>query len=174
VERGSTDPPHHLFAPAGPRLRSETDGTHRSGPSPWRRGQGGPTTGSPLPAPHDGPPVVATHGPVHIGAPGDVAWPALSGELPHRAFLVARAREFAHLPPTCDGPFTWPCPSHRRPTSSPTGGRAAPWAGTRLSAGFVMLFGPRDEVEPDVVAGVVAAAHAHATGLVNPRGEADL
>ena len=39
-----------------------------------------------------------------------------------------------------------------------------PWAGTRLSPGFVMLFGPRDEDELEVATGVVEAAHAYASG----------
>jgi hypothetical protein len=37
-----------------------------------------------------------------------------------------------------------------------------PWAGTRLAAGFVMLFGPRTAEELETVAGVVAASRAYA------------
>jgi phospholipase/carboxylesterase len=41
-----------------------------------------------------------------------------------------------------------------------------PWAGTRLSPGFVMVYGPRDETELATVAGVVATSHAYALGTV--------
>jgi phospholipase/carboxylesterase len=39
-----------------------------------------------------------------------------------------------------------------------------PWAGTRLSAGFVMLFGPRTPEELETVHGIVRASHAYAAG----------
>ena len=38
------------------------------------------------------------------------------------------------------------------------------WAGTRLSAGFVMVFGPRDREELVTVTGIVEASHAYASG----------
>jgi len=44
------------------------------------------------------------------------------------------------------------------------GGRLPhPWAGTRLAAGFVMLFGPRTDDELETVTTVVTAAHAFAS-----------
>jgi phospholipase/carboxylesterase len=38
------------------------------------------------------------------------------------------------------------------------------WAGVRLAPGFVMVYGPRDEAEVDVVAGIVEASHRYAHG----------
>ena len=44
--------------------------------------------------------------------------------------------------------------------------RMHPWAGTRLSPSFVMVYGPRDDDELDTVLSIVAASHAYATGRV--------
>jgi len=41
---------------------------------------------------------------------------------------------------------------------------AHPLAGVRVSPGMVLVFGPRDAAELEVVAGVVAAGHAYAVG----------
>ena len=38
------------------------------------------------------------------------------------------------------------------------------WAGTRLSPGFMLVYGPRDDDELATVRGIVAASHAYATG----------
>jgi phospholipase/carboxylesterase len=38
------------------------------------------------------------------------------------------------------------------------------WSGTRLSPGFMMVYGPRDEDELAIVLGIVAASHAYASG----------
>jgi phospholipase/carboxylesterase len=38
------------------------------------------------------------------------------------------------------------------------------WAGTRLSPGFTLIHGPRDEAELATVRGIVAASHAYVTG----------
>lgn len=43
-------------------------------------------------------------------------------------------------------------------------GRMHAWAGTRLSPGFVMVDGPRDDEELDTVQTMVAVSHAYATG----------
>ncbi len=40
------------------------------------------------------------------------------------------------------------------------------WAGTRLSPGFMMVYGPRDDDELATVLGIVAASHAYASGTV--------
>ena len=42
------------------------------------------------------------------------------------------------------------------------------WAGTRLSPGFVLVHGPRDEDELATVLGIVVASHAHASGAAVP------
>jgi phospholipase/carboxylesterase len=38
------------------------------------------------------------------------------------------------------------------------------WAGTRLSPGFMLVHGPRDDEELATVRSIVAASHAYATG----------
>lgn len=82
-----------------------------------------------------------------------------------QAFLVPSAREFAHLHPAEDGSLHLALPSaHAADLVAQGWGRPHPLAGTRLTPGFVMLFGPRDEAELDVVASVVAVSHAHARG----------
>jgi phospholipase/carboxylesterase len=43
---------------------------------------------------------------------------------------------------------------------------AHPLAGIRLARGMVMIYGPRDEAELDVVSGIVATSHAYATGTL--------
>ncbi len=40
------------------------------------------------------------------------------------------------------------------------------WAGTRLSPGFMLVHGPRDDEELATVLGIVAASHAYAAGAV--------
>jgi phospholipase/carboxylesterase len=47
-------------------------------------------------------------------------------------------------------------------------GRPHMWAGTRLSPGFTLVFGPRDEDELRIVEGILAASHAHAAGATAP------
>ena len=59
---------------------------------------------------------------------------------------------------------TSPCRRRRPPTSSTKGwGGPHTWAGTRLSPGFVMVYGPRDDDELAIVRGIVAASHAYAS-----------
>ena len=43
-------------------------------------------------------------------------------------------------------------------------GRPHMWAGTRLSPGFMLVHGPRDDDELATVRGIVAASHAYASG----------
>ena len=38
------------------------------------------------------------------------------------------------------------------------------WAGTRVSPGFTLIHGPKDDHELVTVLGIVAASHAYATG----------
>ena len=44
---------------------------------------------------------------------------------------------------------------------------AHPLAGIRLARGMVMIYGPRDGAELDVVAGIVEASHAYAAGTLS-------
>jgi phospholipase/carboxylesterase len=84
---------------------------------------------------------------------------------PDDAFLVPAAGEFAHLHPGHDGSLHVALPPVLAADIVTTGwGVAHPLAGVRLTPGMVMVFGPRDADELDVVSGVVAAAHAWAAG----------
>ena len=93
--------------------------------------------------------------------PGARAFTLPDGDGPDDAFLVPQAREFAHLHPGYDGSLHLALPPAQAADLVARGwGVPHPWAGTRLSPGFVMLFGPRDEDELEVATGVVEAAHA--------------
>ncbi len=73
-------------------------------------------------------------------------------------------REFAHLHPAHDGSLHLTLPPAQAADLVVHGwGVFHPWAGTRLSAGFVMLFGPRTAAELETVAGVVSASHKYAS-----------
>jgi phospholipase/carboxylesterase len=99
-----------------------------------------------------------------ISVPGARAFSLPAGTGPDDAYLVPHVREFAHLHPADDGSLHLALPPQQAADLVAHGwGVPHPWAGTRLSAGFVMLFGPRDEAELEVVTGVVAASHAYAS-----------
>ncbi|KGN42311.1 luciferase domain-containing protein [Knoellia aerolata] len=86
---------------------------------------------------------------------------------PDEAFLVPEVREFAHLHPAHDGSLHLALPPGQAADLVAHGwGTPHPWAGSRLSLGFTMVFGPRDDDELEVVAGIVAASHAYASGTV--------
>ena len=98
-----------------------------------------------------------------ISVPGARALTLPDGTGPDEAFLVARGREFAHLHPAYDGSLHLTLPPPQAADLVARGwGVPHPWAGARLSAGFVMVFGPRSAAELEVVAAVVAAGHAYA------------
>ena len=94
-----------------------------------------------------------------ISVPGARAFCLPGGTGPDEAYLVPQGREFAHLHPSYDGSLHLTLPPAQAADLVAHGwGVFHPWAGTRLSAGFVMLFGPRTAQELETVAGVVAAA----------------
>lgn len=104
-------------------------------------------------------------GPSLISVPGARAFTLPDGAGPDSAYLVPEAREFAHLHPAYDGSMHLALPpAHAADLVAHGWGVPHPWAGTRLAAGFVMLFGPRTDDELTTVAAVVATAHAYATG----------
>ena len=73
--------------------------------------------------------------------------------------------EFAHLHPAHDGSLHLVLPPDLAADVIAKGwGRPHMWAGTRLSPGFMMVYGPRDENELATVLGIVAASHAYAIG----------
>jgi len=95
---------------------------------------------------------------------------------PLDAFLVPRAGEFAHLHPGYDGSLHLALPPALAADAIAKGWAVAhPLAGIRLARGMVMIYGPRDTVELDVVTGIVEASRAYATGTLGAAGtEADL
>ena len=104
-------------------------------------------------------------GPSRISVPGARALTLDAATGPSTAYLVPEVAEFAHLHPAYDGSLHLALPADQAADLVARGwGVPHMWAGTRLTPGFVMVFGPRDEQELDVVSGVVAASHAFAIG----------
>jgi phospholipase/carboxylesterase len=103
-------------------------------------------------------------GPSRISVPGARALTLPTGSLDERAFLVPKHAEFAHLHPAYDGSLHLALPSDLAADVATKGwGRPHMWAGTRLAAGFTLIYGPRDHNELTTVHGIVAASHAYAT-----------
>lgn len=103
--------------------------------------------------------------PSRISVPGARAFtlaPVDAGG-PDDAYIVPG--EFAHLHPAFDGSLhlTLPIPQ-AHDVLGKGWGVAHPLAGIRLTPGMIMVFGPRNDNELDVVAGIVAASHAYARG----------
>ena len=106
-------------------------------------------------------------GPSRISVPGARGFTLRDGSEDEQAFLVPQVGEFAHLHPSYDGSLHLALPPELAADVSAKGwGRPHMWAGTRLSPGFVMVHGPRDDDELQTVLGVVAASHAWATGTL--------
>ncbi|NYG07281.1 phospholipase/carboxylesterase [Phycicoccus badiiscoriae] len=104
-------------------------------------------------------------GPSRISVPGARAFTLPDGTGPDESYLVPGVREFAHLHPAYDGSLHLALPAAYAADLVAHGwGVPHPWAGTRLAAGFVMLFGPRTEDELETVSAIVTAAHAFASG----------
>ncbi|MFJ4625986.1 luciferase family protein [Streptomyces sp. NPDC088847] len=102
------------------------------------------------------------------GARGFTLTPATASG-PAQAFLVPRAREFAHLHPGHDGSLHVALPASLAADVIRHGWATAhPLAGIRLTPGMVLVYGPRDEHELDVVTAIVSASHAWATGKSTP------
>jgi len=107
-------------------------------------------------------------GPSHISVPGARGFTLREGSADEQAFLVPQFAEFAHLHPSYDGSLHVVLPPELAADVSTKGwGRPHMWAGTRLSPGFMLVHGPRDEDELVTVRGIVAASHAYASGTVS-------
>jgi phospholipase/carboxylesterase len=108
-----------------------------------------------------------TTAPSRISVPGARAFVldrAAAGG-PDEAYILPDIGEFAHLHPEYDGSLHLVLPVAQAFDSLAKGWAVAhPLAGIRLTPGMVMVFGPRDDTELDVVAGIVAAGHAYAAG----------
>ena len=104
-------------------------------------------------------------GPSRISVPGARAFTLPEGSGGEHAFLVPQVGEFAHLHPSYDGSLHLVLPPELAAEVSTKGwGRPHMWAGTRLSPGFMMVYGPRDDDELATVLGLVATGHAYAAG----------
>lgn len=104
-------------------------------------------------------------GPSRISVPGARGFTLGHGSPDPSAWLVPQVGEFAHLHPEHDGSLHLVLPPDLAADLVTQGwGRPHMWAGSRLSPGFVMVFGPRDDAELATVLGIVAASHAYATG----------
>lgn len=104
-------------------------------------------------------------GPSRISVPGARGLTLSEGSPDPRAWLVPQVGEFAHLHPEHDGSLHLVLPPDLAADLIAKGwGRPHMWAGSRLSPGFVMVFGPRDDAELETVLGIVAASHAYASG----------
>jgi phospholipase/carboxylesterase len=82
---------------------------------------------------------------------------------PDTAFILPDDGEFAHLHPEPDGSLHVVLPDAQAYDALAKGWAVAhPLAGVRLSRGMVLIYGPRDRAEVEIVAGIVAAAHRYA------------
>ena len=105
-------------------------------------------------------------GPSRISVPGARGFTLSEGSEDEQAYLVPQVGEFAHLHPSYDGSLHLVLPTDLAADVSTQGwGRPHMWAGTRLSPGFMMVYGPRDEDELAIVLGIVRASHAYAGGI---------
>ena len=105
--------------------------------------------------------------PSAISVPGARAFTLTGATGPADAFIVPRVGEFAHLHPAHDGSLHLALPPALAADLVGKGwGVAHPLAGIRVTPGMVMLFGPRDDEELEVVSNVVATSHAWASGTL--------
>ncbi len=105
-------------------------------------------------------------GPSRISVPGARGFTLREGSQDQQAYLVPQVGEFAHLHPLYDGSLHLVLPAEAAADVSTKGwGRPHMWAGTRLSPGFMMVYGPRDDDEFAIVLGIVRASHAYASGV---------
>jgi len=108
-----------------------------------------------------------TTGPSKVGVEGTRALLLDRGAAagPDAAFILPDDGEFAHQHPAPDGSLHVVLPDAQAYDALTKGWAVAhPLAGVRLSAGMVLVHGPRDAAEVDIVAGIAAAAHQYATG----------
>lgn len=86
-----------------------------------------------------------------------------AGTGPDAAFVDPGAGEFAHLHPESHGSLHLALPDELAYDALVKGWAVAhPLAGTRTGSGTVLVPGPRDDAELEIVAGIAAAAHRYA------------
>lgn len=106
-------------------------------------------------------------GPSGISVPGARALLLDRAETagPDSAFILPDVGEFAHLHPEHDGSLHLALPDALAYDALAKGWAAAhPLAGIKVTTGMVLIFGPRDAEELEIVAGIVAASHRYAMG----------
>jgi len=108
-------------------------------------------------------------GPSRISVPGARGFTLPRGAAGEHAFLVPKVGEFAHLHPVHNGSLHVALPPDMAADVSTMGwGRSHMWAGTRLSPGFTLIYGPRDDDELTIVHSILKASHTHAAGAHPP------
>jgi phospholipase/carboxylesterase len=173
---------HHAAVPAGPRSDVEwptlPNGTLpvRRGPRPdvsWTIPQQQLTQNAPAELQERlfdeiGQLAGVAVGPSRISVPGARGFSLAEGSTDAQAFLVPQVGEFAHLHPAHDGSLHLVLPPALAADVTAKGwGRPHMWAGTRLSPGFTLVHGPRDDEELATVHSIVAASHAYASGAAH-------
>lgn len=106
--------------------------------------------------------------PSAVSVPGARAFILCPGAArgPREAFIVPDLGEFAHLHPGYDGSLHLALPVSLAHDALAKGWAVAhPLAGLRISPGMVMIFGPRDAVELEIVTAITRASHAYAAGV---------
>lgn len=110
--------------------------------------------------------------PAVTAAPSAISVPGARGfrvepvpDAPVDAFLVPQVGEFAHQHPEHDGSLHVALPPAVAKVAVARGWAVAhPLAGVRLARGMVLVYGPRDEDELDVVTRLLTISHRCATG----------
>jgi phospholipase/carboxylesterase len=98
--------------------------------------------------------------PSAISVPGARAFALPNGSGPQDAFLVPDVGEFAHLHPSYDGSLHVALPPAMAADVVTKGwGVAHPLAGLRVTPGMVMIFGPRNQHELEVISAIVGFSH---------------
>jgi phospholipase/carboxylesterase len=88
---------------------------------------------------------------------------------PMDAFLVPQAGEFAHLHRGYDGSLHLALPPAPARDAITKGWAVAhPLAGIRLPRGTVMIYGPRNTAELDIVTGIIQTSYAYASETLPP------
>ena len=107
-----------------------------------------------------------TTGPTKVGLEGTRALLLDRGGTaagPDAAFILPDDGEFTHQHPAPDGSLHVVLPDAQAYDALAKGWAVAhPLAGVRVSPGMVLVYGPRDEAEVEIVAGIAAASHHYA------------
>ncbi|MDN5929615.1 MAG: DUF5519 family protein, partial [Pseudonocardia sp.] len=104
--------------------------------------------------------------PATVGPPGtrSLLLDRATATGPDAAYVLPANGEFAHLHPDPDGSLHLALPDALAYDAIAKGWAVPhPLAGVRVAAGMVLVPGPRDAAEVDVVAGIGTAAHRHAS-----------